>query len=77
MLLAIISECVAAGWTTERACSVLGVDRRRVWRWQRRRDASAGLDDRSPGGNPIHALLGWEVEAVLALAEQWGPTPTH
>jgi hypothetical protein len=28
-LLAIIDECVAAGWTTERAYAVLGVDRRR------------------------------------------------
>ena len=73
-LLAIVSECVAAGWTTERACSVLEVDRRRVWRWQRRRDGGEGLEDRSPGGNPVHALLGWEVEAILALAEEWGPT---
>ena len=72
-LLAVIAECVAAGWTTERACSVLEVDRRRVWRWQRRRDGGVGLEDRSPGGNPIHALLDWEVEAILALAEEWGP----
>ena len=72
-LLAIISECVAAGWTTERACSVLEVDRRRIWRWQRRRDGGVGLEDRSPGGNPIQALLDWEVEAILALAEEWGP----
>ncbi len=41
-----------------RACSVLGVDRCRVWRWQRRRDGGGDLEDRSPGGNPIHALLG-------------------
>ena len=73
MLLAVIAGCAAAGWTTERACSVLGVDRRRIWRWQRRRDGGGGLEDRSPGGNPIHALLDWEVEAVLALAEEWGP----
>ena len=72
-LLAVIAECVAAGWTTGRACSVLEVDRRRVWRWQRRRDSGEDLEDSSPGGNPIHALLGWEVEAVLALAEEWGP----
>ena len=52
---------------------MLEVDRRRVWRWQRRRDGGGGLEDRSPGGNPIHALLDWEVEAILALAEEWGP----
>ncbi|MDE0161735.1 MAG: helix-turn-helix domain-containing protein [Acidimicrobiaceae bacterium] len=48
-LLGIVAECVASGWTTQRACSVLQVDRRRVWRWQRRRTAGAGagLDDRS------------------------------
>lgn len=72
-LLAVISECVAVGWTTQRACSVLGVDRRRVCRRQRRRARGEDLEDRSTGGSPIHALLGWEVEAVLALAEQWGP----
>jgi transposase InsO family protein len=72
-LLAIIEGCVAAGWTTERACAVLGVDRRRVWRWQCRRDAGDGLDDHRPGGHPIHGLLGWEIRAILALAEEWGP----
>ena len=72
-LLAIIDDCVAAGWTTERACAVLEVDRRRVWRWQCRRDAGIGLDDRAPGGNAIHGLLPWETDAILALAEEWGP----
>lgn len=72
-LLAIIDECVAAGWTTGRACGVLELDRRRVWRWQVRRAAGVDLDDRPPGGNPIHGLLDWETEAILALAEEWGP----
>lgn len=74
-LLGIVAECVAAGWSTQRACSVLQVDRRRVWRWRRRRthNGSGGLVDRSPGGRPIHGLLGWETAAVLDLAEQWGP----
>ena len=68
-----MAECVAAGWTTQRACSVLEIDRRRVWRWQRRRSGGEGLKDRSPGGSPIHGVLRWEVQAILALAEQWGP----
>lgn len=42
-----------------------------MWRWQARRAAGA-LDDDAPGGNPIHSLLGWEVEAVLNKAEKWG-----
>jgi putative transposase len=65
--------CVAAGWTTEGACAVLEVDRRRVWRWQCRRDTGVGLDDRASGGNAIHGLLGWEIDEILALAEEWGP----
>jgi transposase InsO family protein len=72
-LLAIVDDCVAAGWTTERACAVLEIDRRRVWRWQGRRDAGLDLDDRLPGGNPIHGLLDWEIDEILALAEEWGP----
>lgn len=71
-LLAIIDGCTAAGWSLERACSVLQIDRQRVWRWQARRDAGA-LDDHRPGGNAIHGLLDWEIDAVLELAEAWGP----
>jgi transposase InsO family protein len=51
---------------------VLQIDRRRVWRWQARR-ALDDLDDHRSGGNPIHGLMPWEVEAILALAEEWGP----
>ncbi len=70
-LLAIVDEAMAAGWSLGRVCSVLEIDRRRVWRWQARREAGT-LDDEDPGGNPIHSLLPWEVETVLALAEEWG-----
>ena len=62
---------MAAGWSMARVCSVLGIDRRRVWRWQARR-AAGTLDDETPGGNPVHGLLNWEVEAILVLAEVWG-----
>jgi hypothetical protein len=72
-LLAIIDDCVAAGWRTARACAVLGMDRRRVWRWQCRRDGGEDLADRRPGGNAIHGLLDWEIDAIMALAEEWGP----
>ncbi len=70
-LLAIVDEAMAAGWSLAQVCSVLEIDRRRVWRWQARREAGT-LDDEDPGGNPIHSLLAWEVETVLALAEEWG-----
>jgi hypothetical protein len=44
---------MAAGWSLARVCSVLEIDRRRVWRWQGRR-AAGSLDDDAPGGHPIH-----------------------
>ncbi len=31
------------------------------------------LVDRAPGGSPVHELMPSEVEAVLAVAEKWGP----
>jgi hypothetical protein len=70
-LLAIIDECMAAGWSLEPTGAVLQIDRRRVWRWQARRDRGL-LNDCSPGGNPIHGHA-LEVEAILELAEEWAP----
>ncbi|HWC12888.1 MAG TPA: DDE-type integrase/transposase/recombinase [Acidimicrobiales bacterium] len=67
-----MDEALAAGWSLGRVCSVLEIDRRRVWRWQQRQATAGTLDDALPGGNPIHGLLDWEVEAILALAEEWG-----
>lgn len=32
----------------------------------------AGLADRAPGGHPLHGLLAWEQDAVLALYDTWG-----
>ncbi len=51
---------------------MLELDRARLWRWRARAE-DGRLDDLPPGGNPLHALLDWEVEAILALAEEWGP----
>jgi putative transposase len=71
--LAVIAEATEAGWSLARVCSALQVDPGRVWRWKAR--AAAGrLDDDTPGGHPIHALLEWEIAEILALAEEWGPT---
>ena len=54
------------------ACSLWGVSDDRVHRWRARRRDVGTLVDRAPGGNPVHALLPTEVEAILAVAEQWG-----
>ncbi|MCQ3808789.1 MAG: hypothetical protein KTV16_16205 [Acidimicrobiia bacterium] len=37
VLLGLIDDAVDAGWTHSRVCMVLGVDRRRAWRWTLRR----------------------------------------
>lgn len=71
-LLAIVDDAVERGWSTGRVCQVLGLERRRLWRWQARA-ADGTLADRPPGGNPIHGLLAEEVAAILALFEEWGP----
>ena len=73
-LLKIIDDAVAGGWTTSRACTVLGLDRQRAWRWQTRREAGLPLDDAPSGGNPIHGLLEWEETEILALFEEWSDT---
>ena len=70
-LLEALDEDLGAGWTLRRACAVLDLPVRQAHRWLARRDAG-GLADRRPGGSPVHGLLEEEVEAILALFEQWG-----
>ncbi|MDE0495979.1 MAG: integrase core domain-containing protein, partial [Acidimicrobiaceae bacterium] len=71
VLLGLIGDATAAGWTHGPVCSVLGIDRRRAWRWPRRRDAGK-LDDVRPGGRPVHGLLGWERDEIVKLFDEWG-----
>jgi putative transposase len=71
-LLELIDEATAQGWSTARTCSVLQLDRVRAYRWAARR-ADGTLDDRAPGGNPIHGLLPDEEAAIVELFDQWGP----
>lgn len=70
-LLALIDDAVAGGWPVGKACSVLGLDRQRAWRWHTRRQAGLPLDDAASGGNPIHGLLDWEQAEIVALFEEW------
>ncbi len=74
VLIGLVDDAVEAGWSISRACSVLELDRGRLWRWRNRHDAGDGLDDRPPGGNPIHGLLEWERHAIMELYETWGDT---
>ena len=67
-----IDEAVAAGFAHGWAAALWGVSDDRVHRWRARRREVGTLVDRAPGGNPVHGILAWEVEAVLATAEEWG-----
>jgi transposase InsO family protein len=71
-LLELIDEAVGKGWSMGRVCGVVQLDRVRAYRWQVRR-AEGTLDDRAPGGNPIHGLLAEEEQAVIDLFTTWGP----
>lgn len=77
-LLKLVDEAMAAGWPHARVCRTLGVTDVRVHRWRVRRREVGTLEDRAPGGNPVHRLLAWERDAILSLIEEWGPTDrTH
>ena len=69
-LLALLDDALAAGWTVRDACRGLGLPERRANRWLGRRDAGR-LADAKPGGSPLHGILAGEVEAILAVFEQW------
>ncbi|MGH3612705.1 MAG: transposase [Pseudonocardia sp.] len=61
-----------AGWSLRRSAAVLGIAHTRLLRWAAR--AAVGcLDDARPGpATALHALLGWEREVIVKLAEDWG-----
>jgi putative transposase len=72
-LLGLVDEAVSNGWAHARACAVLQVVDVRVHRWRRRLELTGALEDRAPGGNPVHRILDWEERAILELIETWGP----
>jgi putative transposase len=71
-LLGLIDEATSAGWAHTRACAVLELADVRAHRWRARLRETGTLDDRAPGGNPVHRLLAWEEQAILELIEEWG-----
>jgi len=69
-LLGLIEQAVQGGWSFGRVCRLLGVGERRARDWQAR--ALAGtLEDRQPGA-AVHGLRPQEIDAILALAREWG-----
>jgi transposase InsO family protein len=71
-LLGLVDGAVGAGWAHARACRVLEISDVRVHRWRRRLEHTGTLEDRRPGGHPVHQLLEWEEQAILDLIEEWG-----
>lgn len=61
-----------AGWSARRSASVLGVEHTRLIRWAVHAVQDRLVDARPGPGVAAHALLDWEREAVLAVAEAWG-----
>jgi hypothetical protein len=72
-LLDLLDQAVEAGWTVRRGCQELELGEVHAHRWIARR-ARGELVDKTPGGSPMHGLLGWEAEQILALFEEWGET---
>jgi len=72
LVLKTVDEATAAGFVHGWACSLWQVSDDRVHRWRARHRVHGTLIDLAPGGNPVHGLLPAEIDAVLAIAEQWG-----
>ncbi len=73
LVLKTVDDAVSAGFSHRWACAVWQVSDDRVHRWRARRLHVGTLADLAPGGTPVHALLPSEIDAILALTEQWGP----
>ena len=67
-----LGHAVERGWSTARACRLLGLDPDRHRDWRARRGENR-LVDLPSGGGAVHGLLEHERAAVLGLFEDWGP----
>jgi transposase InsO family protein len=68
-----IEAACDVGWSFAGACRELGLFETRAYRWVGRRE-SGELDDRSPGGSPLHGILDDEIAEIVALYHEWGET---
>jgi putative transposase len=73
LVLKTVDDAVADGFPQSWVCSLWQVCDDRVHRWRARQRHVGTLVDRAPGGHPLHSILPGEIDAVLAIAEQWGP----
>lgn len=70
-LLDLIASATEAGWSFRGACRDLELGEVRAYRWAERR-ADGELEDRRPGGSPMHGLLADEITEIVKLYEEWG-----
>ena len=79
-LLDLVAHARSQGFSGRWACRQLGLDHARMLGWQAKAAAGAGLAgaglaDAAPGpppGEALHALLDWEIDAIITLATSWG-----
>jgi putative transposase len=70
-LLALIDHANGRGWSTRKACALLGLDPDRATAW-RDRSRAGRLADLPCGGGAVHGLLESERSAIVELFEAWG-----
>ncbi|MGH3632191.1 MAG: integrase core domain-containing protein [Sciscionella sp.] len=73
-LLDLVDHAVQHGFSGRWACRQLGLDHARMLSWRARAASGAGLEDDTPGpvpGEALHALLGWERDAIIEVAKAW------
>jgi transposase InsO family protein len=73
LVLKTVDDAVAAGLSHRWATGVWQVSDDRVHRWRARRRSVGTLEDLAPGGTAVHSLLAGEIDAILSVAERWGP----
>jgi putative transposase len=73
LVLKTVDDAVADGFPHGWVCSLWQVSDDRVHRWRARRRSHGTLTDRAPGGHPVHGVLPVEIDAILEIAERWGP----
>lgn len=71
VLLDLIANAVDQGWSFRDACEYLELEEQRAYRWQARQRAGE-LPDKPAGGQPVHGLIDWEIEAIIDLYRTWG-----
>jgi len=70
-LIGLVDGAVAGGWSVRDGCRYLELSQRRLERWRRRVAAGEDLEDRSPGGNPVHGLTPAEEDEIVAVFGEW------